>query len=34
MRLRLTLNNYRNIYMPDRRNVWAGFGACALSNEQ
>jgi iron(II)-dependent oxidoreductase len=30
----LIRNNYRDFYKPDRRDVWAGFGACALSNER
>ncbi|HEY6404441.1 MAG TPA: selenoneine synthase SenA [Blastocatellia bacterium] len=32
-RSRLIRNNYRNFYKPDRRDVWAGFRTCALSNE-
>jgi gamma-glutamyl hercynylcysteine S-oxide synthase len=30
----LIRNNYRNFYKPDRRDVWAGFRTCALSNER
>jgi iron(II)-dependent oxidoreductase len=33
-RSRLIRNNFRNFYKPDRRDVWAGFRTCALSNEQ
>jgi iron(II)-dependent oxidoreductase len=33
-RSRLIRNNYRNFYKPDRRDVWAGFRTCALSNER
>jgi gamma-glutamyl hercynylcysteine S-oxide synthase len=29
-RSRLISNTYRNFYMPDRRDVWAGFRTCAL----
>lgn len=29
-RSRLIHNSYRNFYKPDRRDVWAGFRACAL----
>ncbi len=29
-RSRLVTNTYRNFYMPDRRDVWAGFRTCAL----
>ncbi len=29
-RSRLINNTYRNFYMPDRRDVWAGFRTCAL----
>jgi iron(II)-dependent oxidoreductase len=29
-RSRLIHNGYRNFYMPDRRDVWAGFRTCAL----
>ena len=32
-RSHLIRNNYRNFYKPDRRDVWAGFRTCALSNE-
>jgi hypothetical protein len=27
-------NNYHNSCKPDRRDVWAGFSAWVLSNEQ
>jgi gamma-glutamyl hercynylcysteine S-oxide synthase len=30
-RSRLIRNTYRNFYMPDRRDVWAGFRTCKLS---
>jgi iron(II)-dependent oxidoreductase len=33
-RSRLIRSNYRNFYKPDRRDVWAGFRTCALSNER
>jgi iron(II)-dependent oxidoreductase len=33
-RSRLIRNNYRNFYKPDRRDVWAGFRTCALSDER
>jgi gamma-glutamyl hercynylcysteine S-oxide synthase len=33
-RSRLIRNNYRNFYKPDRRDVWAGFRTCVLSNER
>jgi iron(II)-dependent oxidoreductase len=33
-RSRLIRNNYRNFYKPDRRDVWAGFRTCALSNQR
>lgn len=33
-RSRLIRNNYRNFYKPDRRDVWAGFRTCALTNER
>jgi iron(II)-dependent oxidoreductase len=33
-RSRLIRNTYRNFYKPDRRDVWAGFRTCALSNER
>ena len=29
-RSRLISNTYRNFYLPDRRDVWAGFRTCAL----
>jgi iron(II)-dependent oxidoreductase len=29
-RFRLIRNTWRNFYMPDRRDVWAGFRTCAL----
>jgi iron(II)-dependent oxidoreductase len=29
-RSRLIRNTWRNFYMPDRRDVWAGFRTCAL----
>jgi iron(II)-dependent oxidoreductase len=32
-RSRLIRNNYRNFYMPDRRDVWAGFRTCGLRNK-
>jgi len=32
-RSHLIRNNYRNFYQPDRRDVWAGFRTCALSEE-
>jgi iron(II)-dependent oxidoreductase len=32
-RSRLIRNIYRNFYKPDRRDVWAGFRTCAISNE-
>src|SRR5829696_5931668 len=28
-RSRLISNSYRNFYMPERRDVWAGFRTCA-----
>ncbi|MCI0388023.1 MAG: SUMF1/EgtB/PvdO family nonheme iron enzyme [Acidobacteria bacterium] len=33
-RSRLIRNNYRNFYKPDRRDVWAGFRTCAMSNKR
>jgi iron(II)-dependent oxidoreductase len=31
-RSRLLRNTWRNFYLPDRRDVWAGFRTCALSS--
>jgi ergothioneine biosynthesis protein EgtB len=33
-RSRLIRNNYRNFYKSDRRDVWAGFRTCAISNQR